>query len=78
MPPEDYYMTSEEIDNKLNDLLSEMNEWIRDEREKFIAMNIEEIERKASDWRTLDELEHGHLISGVLCPIIPSTTQTNQ
>jgi hypothetical protein len=26
--------------------------------------------------RTLDELEHGHLISGVLCSIIHSYTQT--
>lgn len=50
MPPEDYYMTSkEEIDQKINELLGIMNEWIEDAKQNYILMNMEEIERKASE-----------------------------
>lgn len=34
---------------QLDELLTEMNEWIEDAKQKYILMNMEEIERKAKE-----------------------------
>ena len=50
MPPENYnIMTSKELDQKINELLGIMNEWIQDERQHFIETHMKEIERRASE-----------------------------
>jgi hypothetical protein len=42
-------MNSYELDQRMNELLGVMSDWIQDERKNYIDMNIKEIERKASE-----------------------------
>ena len=42
-------MTDDSILDGLDALMAEMNEWIKTEKEKYIEMHSQEIERKASE-----------------------------
>ena len=42
-------MTDDSILDGLDALMAEMNEWIKDEKQKYIEMHSQEIERKAAE-----------------------------
>jgi hypothetical protein len=44
--PENFHFPTQQ---QLEELLTEMDEWIRDAKQKYISMNMEEIERKAKE-----------------------------
>lgn len=43
------FMTNDPILDGLDALIAEMNEWIKTEKEKYIEMHSQEIERKAAE-----------------------------